>query len=371
MSAAPTTPRPDAGVEHDEHAIELLRAIVDTPSVSGGERACVELLTRELARLGYRAHIDEAGNSVGQRGATDPDAPEIVLLGHIDTVPGHIPVRIEGGRLHGRGSVDAKGPLAAFAVAGALAALPPGARLVVIGAVGEEAPHSPGATFVRDRRRPAACVIGEPSGWDRCTIGYKGRLLVEAAFEQPCGHSSGPGATAPERAAAWWERVREFTASRNAGREGIFDTLQAALQRVHSASDGLTDSAAALVGFRLPTWIEPGELERRVREISADGALRCFGHAPAVRAQRSNLVAQALTTSIAAQGGRPRAVVKTGTSDMNTVARAWGCPIAAYGAGDSAMDHTPWEHIDLAQYLQSIRVLRRAIELIGSDTARG
>ena len=40
-----------------------------------------------------------AGNSDGPR--------EIVLLGHIDTVPGHIPVRIEDGVLHGRGSVDA------------------------------------------------------------------------------------------------------------------------------------------------------------------------------------------------------------------------------------------------------------------------
>ena len=33
-----------------------------------------------------------------------------MLLGHIDTVPGDIPVRVEGGELVGRGAVDAKLP---------------------------------------------------------------------------------------------------------------------------------------------------------------------------------------------------------------------------------------------------------------------
>ena len=40
-----------------------------------------------------------------------------MLLGHIDTVPGRVPVRREGGRLYGRGAVDAKGPLACFVAA--------------------------------------------------------------------------------------------------------------------------------------------------------------------------------------------------------------------------------------------------------------
>ena len=34
-----------------------------------------------------------------------------MLLGHQDTVPGRIPVRMEDGRLFGRGAVDAKGCL--------------------------------------------------------------------------------------------------------------------------------------------------------------------------------------------------------------------------------------------------------------------
>ena len=58
-----------------------------------------------------------------------------------------------------------------------------------------------------------------------------------------------------------------------------------------------------------------------------------------------------------AQGQQPRFVTKTGTSDMNLVAPVWNCPIVAYGPGDSALDHTPDEHIDLDEYLRAIDVL--------------
>ena len=57
------------------------------------------------------------------------------------------------------------------------------------------------------------------------------------------------------------------------------------------------------------------------------------------------------------EGGRPTFKKKTGTSDMCLVGPAWKCPIAAYGPGDSNLDHTPGEHIVLAEYLKSIDVL--------------
>ena len=126
---------------------------------------------------GLCTRIDEAGNAEVVFGAEDA-AREIVLLGHIDTVPGEIPVRLEDGVLHGRGSVDAKGPLCAMLVAASRAELRPGARVRVIGAVGEEA-DSRGARALARRIQPDACIIGEPSGWDGVTLGYMGcaRLL--------------------------------------------------------------------------------------------------------------------------------------------------------------------------------------------------
>ena len=47
---------------------------------------------------------------------------------------------------------------------------------------------------------------------------------------------------------------------------------------------------------------------------------------------------------------------------MNIAGPGWDCPIVAYGPGDSALDHTPDEHIDLDEYLLAVDVLTAVLE---------
>src|SRR5262249_22657075 len=130
--------------------IALLEGLVSIYSPTGQEAEAVHYLVDQMAAAGLRASVDAAANAVGEVGAR---RQTIILLGHIDTVPGLIPVRREGEILYGRGSVDAKGPLAAFvAAAGRAASQLNGWRVIVIGAVGEES-DSRGAYYVRDQYR--------------------------------------------------------------------------------------------------------------------------------------------------------------------------------------------------------------------------
>lgn len=373
-----------AGSPDDASALLLLEGLVRIPSVSGDESRAAQWLVARMNELGYRAWVDEVGNAVGVRG--DEAAPALLLLGHIDTVPGRIDVRLEGGELRGRGTVDAKGPLAAFVVAGARARLPSGTRLMVVGAVEEEIATSRGARHIAQQfmsAPPAACIIGEPSGWDGVTIGYKGRLIAEFTLERALGHSARPDETVTEAATAWWEKVRGWAADWNAARAAggallkMFDRVQAGLRSINTETDGLHERVRAVVGFRLPPGLRPSEVEDTVRaaahDVAEDAQVRCSGHEEAVLAERSSPVVGAVTTAIRdvgeASGGdfagiTPRVKVKTGTSDMNVVAAAWGrnVPIVAYGAGDSALDHTPQERIDVRDWLRSIQVLQRVIE---------
>jgi LysW-gamma-L-lysine carboxypeptidase len=74
---------------------------------------------------------------------------------------------------------------------------------------------------------------------------------------------------------------------------------------------------------------------------------------------------RAFLKGIRAGDGTPRFVVKTGTADMNVVAPHWPeTPIVAYGPGDSSLDHTPYEHIDLHEYLQAIAVLQETLSFL-------
>jgi LysW-gamma-L-lysine carboxypeptidase len=46
---------------------------------------------------------------------------------------------------------------------------------------------------------------------------------------------------------------------------------------------------------------------------------------------------------------------------MNVVAPAWNCPILAYGPGDSALDHTPDEHLPLDDYRRAQEVVENVL----------
>jgi LysW-gamma-L-lysine carboxypeptidase len=366
MSAA------SAGATVDEAArqareVELLRGLVAIPSLSGDERAAVEYLCGAMAELGFATEIDGAGSAVGSIG----DGPrEIVLLGHIDTVPGEIPVRIEDGVLHGRGAVDAKGPLATFvcAVARAVATGLRGVKLTVIGAVDEEG-ASTGAFHVVDRYRPEFALIGEPSGWDAVVLGYRGSMSGTYALRQPGMHSGAPVPTAPQVAIDFWNRVTRHVEVFNEGRGGDFDRLEAKLRAINSSSDGLYDEVALRMGFRLPPGLDGETLTGQLRELAREGAdeaaeiaLETFEPLSAFRSDKNSPLVRAFLPAIRAEGGKPRFKVKTGTADMNIVGPVWNCPIVAYGPGDSKLDHTPHERLELGEYLRAIRVLAGALE---------
>ena len=54
---------------------------------------------------------------------------------------------------------------------------------------------------------------------------------------------------------------------------------------------------------------------------------------------------------------------------MNVVGPAWQCPIAAYGPGDSSLDHAPNEQLRLDEYWQAVQVLETALRRLGLQSA--
>lgn len=356
--------------------IAFLEELLSIPSVSTQEAALAARLARRMAEMGLAARVDEAGNAVGVAGA---GPRQVVLLGHMDTVPGGPAVARRHGRLYGRGAVDAKGPLAAFALAAArlVGMVPEGWQLVVIGAVEEEAATSKGARHAAGGYAPDFCIIGEPSSWDAVTLGYKGRLLCEFRLAQPMAHTAGPGQAVAEFAVAFWNRGVAYAERRNTGREGAFDRLLPSLRQINTTVEGNSDCVGAVLGFRLPPDLAPAELESDLSALPRHPAatLTFRGHEPTYVADRSTPLARAFLRAIRANGGRPRFKLKTGTSDMNVVGPIWRCPILAYGPGDSTLDHTPNEHVEVDEFLRAIDVLeivlRELMAVAGCSSVAG
>ena len=364
-SAVGTVNRPlrDTGNE-----IALLRNMLTIPSYSRQEGALARYLVEQAQRMGLDAIIDDVGNMVAQLPDTSVEHTEpIVLLGHMDTVAGFIPVRLEDGLLYGRGAVDAKGPLAAFLCAVARIAHLETARrpIVVIGAVEEEEATSRGAYAVVNCYQPSACIIGEPSGSRAVTIGYKGRLLVEGCVERESSHSAGPHQNSSEVVTAFWERVRSSAVAWNEqhASDSAFAALMPSLRNINSEQNGLTERTRFTIGYRLPPNFATSALREQLLDWAqaADVHLSFSGEEAAFQSNRATPLARAFIGAIRATEEQPTFKHKTGTSDMNVVGPVWGQNIVAYGPGDSSLDHTPNEHIRVDEYLHAIDVLEHVL----------
>jgi LysW-gamma-L-lysine carboxypeptidase len=345
-------------------ARELLVKLVRIPSVTGNETPCARQLADFFERHDREVWLDDVGN------VRAPADDGVLLTSHIDTVPGDIPVRVEENDegqdvLWGRGSVDATGPLAAMAVA----AVRTGASF--IGVVGEEV-DSRGSRHVVETREhaPEVVINGEPSGWDGITLGYRGILGGTYLATSESGHTSRPENNAIQDAMDWWGRVEgEFE---NEEYVPVFEevTCKPVDFRGGLSEDGLSVEATMAVQLRVP----PKYTVAEVREI-ADGCLDAdtdetvdWNDAvePIMESPRTPL-ARAFRAAIRQQGGDPRLLRKTGTSDMNVFAQHWDCQTVSYGPGDSDLDHAPDEHLVLDEYDRAVAVLETVSERMLED----
>jgi len=335
----------------------LLREMLEIYSPSGQEVEIAAYLVTQMRALGFRAYQDAVGNAIGVLGEGER---EIVLLGHIDTVEGFIPVRLKDGRLYGRGAVDAKGALATFILAAARVGPLPDKRIVVVGAVEEEA-HSKGARYLLNSFSPQMAVIGEPSGWQNVTLGYKGRLLVTYRLNAPTRHSAAQGSSGSERAIEFWNRLTDYARQFNQGERFRFHTLDASLHRITAHNGGFEEEVTMDMTLRIPFGLDVPALKEHMRQWANGAAIGFSGEDVPYRADKNTPLVRAFLRAIRAHGGRPTFKLKLGTSDMNTVGPVWGCPIVAYGPGDSSLDHTPEEHIHVEEFYQAIEVMEEVI----------
>ncbi len=342
--------------------VALLDEMVRVPSITGSTIVAAAALVERTAAAGFDSRVDEAGNVVmrwGHGAATS----DVLLLGHLDTVDGDVPVHMRDGRLHGRGAVDAKGPLAAALAA--VSALPvDGAPVTVVAACDEEGP-SLGARHLRRRAAPSSLIVLEPSGWNTITTAYRGCVRLRALIERPLAHHAAPQASAADVLVAALARLQGQVGSTGgaAGHDGsrAVNSIQLRVNALHTGAHGAMELAGAALEVRVPAGIAVETVLQTVTGALPDARIDVQSAYDAVTVPRSTAVARALARSITAEGGRPRYTTKTGTCDLNVVWPVWRCAAAVYGPGDSSLDHTPHESIDIEELRRGSDVLRRTL----------
>lgn len=178
--------------------LHLHRRLVEFPSVTTHEADVANWLAKYLEHAGLTVELvpvdNETLHDVYAYLGTTRDTP-VVLTSHIDTVPPFIPYSVHGHEIHGRGTCDAKGSVAAQVLAfldlvqrGELRE----GQAALLFVIGEE-------TYGRGMRAASsklgvqwdAAIFGEPTE-NKLGVGHKGILVFDVEVTGKASHLGYP-----------------------------------------------------------------------------------------------------------------------------------------------------------------------------------
>ena len=355
------------------YAVELLLRTLQLYTPSRSEASLANMLKETcVSELGFeQAHIDSAGNLIAIKGAGDP---KIMLCGHMDTVPGEIPVMVKDGYIYGRGASDAKAALIAMLLAASEFRKQRGT--VIFSAVVDEEGNATGVKQLVKSKLPFDyAIFGEPSGTRNITIGYKGRLEIRLT----CDVGNSTHASAPWLAKNSIEEIYDFW---KAIKSEISVAGNDSMSRANSISCSLTEiiggsshnvtpqKCKITVDMRIPTTSScdnvleqlKGIIDRVAADKSVKATYRIEDKTEPFEANHSSPLVRALSLSIL-EVCKTHAILvrKTGTGDMNVLGTAFNVPVVTYGPGEPHSSHTANEHVKITEYVSSIDVFSRAL----------
>ena len=337
---------------------------------------CVEAALGGFAveRLDY---TDAAGVAkralVARKGA---GAGGLAFSGHMDTVPDTgwqddpWSGRIEGGVLHGLGSADMKGQVAACIVAARH--LPRQVPITLLITTDEETTKA-GAKLVAAQSALvreaglAGILVAEPTGMVPVR-GHRSSITFTAIARGVQAHSS----TGRGRNANWamapflmemraiHQRLRDDPALQDAGYDPPFGDFNLVIDN-HGAPVNMTVPVATVrIKFRRSASIDPAPIQAAVRQAAA----RCgIELAELAEGRPPDLPATHPLIRLCAETvGRAAVTVPYGTdaSELQAIA-----PCVILGPGDIAVAHTPVERVALAELPAAVPVFMRLAEAGG------
>ena len=340
--------------------LELTRKLVAVRSTTYHEHDVGIVLDHFLTGLGWQVErMPVPKPAVGTPGAEGGGdrfnvyasmpgvTPDVVFSTHMDTVPPYVELREDDEHLHGRGTCDAKGILAAQ-VAAAERLREEGVKVAMLFVVGEER-DSAGAKVANEQPRGSRFLInGEPTD-NRLALASKGCLRVELYAEGRMAHSAYPelGESAIDKLVAALSAIQALPLPvvEDVGES----TLNVGLISGGRAPNVIADAAEAHLLVRL---VGPSDETKAAILMAVDGRARVeFSlELPFVRMRRV--------------GKLPTMVAKF-TTDIPSLT-AWGEPFLL-GPGSIHVAHTPDERIAKAELLTAVDLyVELAKELVAS-----
>lgn len=324
--------------------VALAAELLAIPSSSGEERAVVDFVSRWLVARGWNVHVQEVSRGRGNVWASRAGRG-VTLSTHLDTVPPYFPPRLDGDRLYGRGSCDAKGIAAAMMVAADNLAAANEQRVDLLLVVGEEK-GSDGARAA-NRLTPTSrfLVNGEPTE-SKLASGAKGSQRVMVRTRGRAAHSAYPhlGQSAIEPLLALLPTVHQL----DMPDDPVLGKTTVNIGVIHGGTEAniIPENAEAELMFRLVGDVAP--LRKALEKWAAGKAELEYGSF--IPAQHFHVIPGFETSPVAY------------TSDIPLLGR-WGTPLL-FGPGSIHVAHTAEEHIAVSELRSAVGAYERIVRTL-------
>jgi len=324
--------------------VTLATELLSVESTTGRERDAVDLAARWLVAHGWNVSLQEVEPGRSNVWATRRGGG-VTLSTHLDTVPPYVPPRLEGNRLYGRGSADAKGIAAAMMIAAQRLADAGEERVDLLFVVGEEK-GSPGARAAN--RLPATSkflVNGEPTE-SKLASGCKGaqRVIVRVRGREAHSAYAHLGSSALEPLLDMLPQLRELVLPVDPVLGET--TYNIGVLRAGTEANIVPGLAEAEIMIRLVGDIAP--VKQAFSDWAGTRAELIWGsHIPA---QYFHVLNGFEVVPVAY------------TSDIPLLDR-WGTPLL-FGPGSIHVAHTPIEYIDVVELEASVGAYERIVRTL-------
>jgi len=329
--------------------LELTKALVNIPSVTGGEGALADFLVCLLRAGGYDVQEQIVGAAPRRNlFATLDPRPSVVLCTHMDTVPGEARATEDEAFIYGRGACDAKGVMAALITAAAGLAEAGRRDVGLLFVVGEETDSLGAKTASALARGSKYLIVGEPTG-NILGRGHLGILTVGLATKGKRVHSAFPhlGESAVEKLLDVLADVRRI----DFGRDPVLGPTRTSVVQIAGgeAPNVIPDAARAVVSLR--TGVAP------------DGLLASIRAAAGARAE-IEVISKSDPQALHTVPGFESAVMPFG-SDIPHL-KAFGTPLLV-GPGSALDAHTAGEKISKAELGRAVDLYRRLVPALAGE----
>ncbi len=336
-------------------------------NIAVAERILPELDGFEVERLDY---TDPRGVAKCVLVAHRGEPGGLALSGHMDTVPDTgwtddpWSGRIADGVLHGLGSVDMKGPVAACILAAREVE-----RATLLITTDEETTKQ-GARLIAEHSQlvrkaaPRGIVVAEPTMLAPVR-GHRASIMFTATAEGVQAHSStGQGVNANwalipflVEVRALFERLRSDPSLQDTAYDPPFSDFNLVVDNHGTAPNVTVPRATAVVKFRYSAKVDPAPVVAAMRAAARAHGLHLHEAAegrPPELPEDHPLVREAMRATNAA----PRTVAfGTDASELQQLA-----PCLVLGPGGIGVAHTPHEHVALADLDRARGIFRRLLD---------